>query len=109
MASDELTNLAAALSAARVTPQTPTDAARTGWDLMESVLPAADGVARDDLTLGDIPASSITALEARPLTFLHLHGGGYVIGSPRSHHAFATHLAARTRSRVVVPDYRLAP
>lgn len=40
---------------------------------------------------------------------LHLHGGAYVIGSPRSHRGLAASLSRTSRSAVVLPDYRLAP
>lgn len=40
---------------------------------------------------------------------LYLHGGGYTLGSPRTHRALSSHLAAAARTQVFVPDYRLAP
>ena len=42
-------------------------------------------------------------------TVLFLHGGGYCVGSPRTHRALAAWLARDTGLPVVVPDYRLAP
>ena len=40
---------------------------------------------------------------------LYLHGGGYTLGSPRTHRALASHIAATARCQVLVPEYRLAP
>src|SRR5262245_52715665 len=40
---------------------------------------------------------------------LYLHGGGYSLGSARSHRSLAKRIAFEARARVVVPDYRLAP
>lgn len=40
---------------------------------------------------------------------LYLHGGGYVIGSPRSHRHLAAAIGAAAQARVLLPDYRLAP
>ncbi|MBW3657308.1 MAG: alpha/beta hydrolase [Actinobacteria bacterium] len=40
---------------------------------------------------------------------LHLHGGAYLMGSPRTHRGMASALSRVARARVVVPDYRLAP
>ncbi|MES2227962.1 MAG: alpha/beta hydrolase [Pseudomonadota bacterium] len=40
---------------------------------------------------------------------LYLHGGGYVIGSPRSHRHLAAGIATAGRMRAFVLDYRLAP
>jgi epsilon-lactone hydrolase len=45
----------------------------------------------------------------RERTVLHLHGGGYCVGSPRMARTWAAHLSARAACRVVLPDYRLAP
>jgi len=40
---------------------------------------------------------------------LHLHGGGYVVGSCISHRGLAAWLSASVRVQVVLPEYRLAP
>ncbi len=42
-------------------------------------------------------------------TLLYLHGGGYFFGSPETHRQICARLGLLTRSRVLVPDYRLAP
>jgi epsilon-lactone hydrolase len=39
----------------------------------------------------------------------YLHGGGYTICSPRTHRDLMWRLARATGSRVLVPEYRLAP
>lgn len=39
----------------------------------------------------------------------HLHGGGFTFGSPWSHKALASRMAAETGVPVFLPDYRLAP
>lgn len=40
---------------------------------------------------------------------LYFHGGGYLMGSPRTHAALLAALARRTGARAFLPDYRLAP
>jgi acetyl esterase/lipase len=40
---------------------------------------------------------------------LYLHGGGFTLGSPRTHAALAGHLAQAAGLRAVLPRYRLAP
>jgi len=42
-------------------------------------------------------------------TMIYLHGGGYCIGSPRTHRELAGRLARACDRVCVVPDYRLAP
>ena len=40
---------------------------------------------------------------------LYFHGGGYIIGSPRTHRAMLAHLSRDAAARVLSLDYRLAP
>ncbi|MGY6412441.1 MAG: alpha/beta hydrolase [Alkalilacustris sp.] len=40
---------------------------------------------------------------------LYLHGGAFVMGSPRTHRALAARLAAQAGMAAVLSDYRLAP
>lgn len=40
---------------------------------------------------------------------LYLHGGGYTIGSPRSHRHLAAAIARAAGTSALLPDYRLAP
>lgn len=43
------------------------------------------------------------------LTMVYFHGGGYVIGSLKSHHGFCSLLAGRAGINVIAVDYRCAP
>jgi epsilon-lactone hydrolase len=40
---------------------------------------------------------------------LHLHGGAYVMGSPRTHRGLAAALSRTAHAQVLLPEYRLAP
>jgi acetyl esterase/lipase len=46
---------------------------------------------------------------SRDRVFLLLHGGGYTSGSPRTHRKLAAYLSRSAYSRVLSPEYRLAP
>lgn len=72
--------------------------------------PPPPGLRITPVTLGGGPGEAIE-VEAGvgPNTFLHLHGGGYVMGDPPGSRGFTTALAFATRARVVSLDYRLAP
>lgn len=48
-----------------------------------------------------------TAVDDRVV--LHLHGGAYLMGSPRTHLGMAASLSRTSRSPVMLPHYRLAP
>ncbi|TAJ72775.1 MAG: alpha/beta hydrolase [Phenylobacterium sp.] len=72
--------------------------------------PPPPGLRIAPTVLGGVPAETIEVEEdAKPHLFLHLHGGGYVMGDPGGSRGFTTALALATRARVVSLDYRLAP
>lgn len=63
-----------------------------------------------EITLGGVPTLEITPRDCRSQgVIFYLHGGGYVAGSMRTHRPMMARLAARTGTRVYLPDYRLAP
>lgn len=109
MPSEPLTNLLGLLAAGRVDPEGPVEQARAGYELLGSMMVAADDVAVTDTELAGRPALTATPSEGAHGTVLYLHGGGFTIGSPTSHRALVTHLAAASGARVVALDYRLAP
>jgi len=59
------------------------------------------GVAAEKLTAG-APGSAAEAI-------VHLHGGGYVFGSPTTHRSIGASLAKEAGVSVYMVDYRLAP
>ncbi len=68
------------------------------------------GCFHEPATIGGVKGERITPQGAVPgRVLLYLHGGGYTIGSPRSHRPLAARLAATARTVAVVPDYRLGP
>jgi len=71
-------------------------------------LPADSTV--EPVTAGGVPAEWIVAKgAATDAAVLYLHGGGYVIGSPRSHRHLAAAVARAAGVACLAPDYRLAP
>jgi acetyl esterase/lipase len=67
--------------------------------------------ANEQLELDDDSKKNHPALGAiaRRATILYLHGGGYCIGSHRTHRAVTSHLAHAAGLAVFAADYRLAP
>ncbi|MBT8200246.1 MAG: alpha/beta hydrolase [Acidimicrobiia bacterium] len=64
----------------------------------------------EQIDAGGVPAERLTFSDVEPVRMLlHLHGGGYVVGSPRTHRALVSRLARRISADAVIPDYRLAP
>ena len=73
-------------------------------------LPRPRKVEYVDTSVGGIPAIVATPTEVRPdRHILYIHGGAYVLGSPRSHIAMCARLAKRAAATITVIDYRLAP
>ena len=72
--------------------------------------PLAEDVDVRSGRLGRRPAEILTpAVGDAGTTVLYLHGGGFTTGSPATHRALTTHLAAASGATVHVLDYRLAP
>jgi acetyl esterase/lipase len=68
------------------------------------------GVDIAPIDLAGIPAERHTPRGgATDLALLYLHGGGFMLGSPRSHRPLVAHLTRKLRATAYVPDYRLAP
>lgn len=56
-----------------------------------------------------VPGDWLTPPVAEPGALLYLHGGGYVVGSARTHRSLAARLAVGLSLRALVLDYRRAP
>jgi acetyl esterase/lipase len=59
--------------------------------------------------IGSVRALRVRNDDCSRGTVLHLHGGGYRMGSPDIYVGFASEIAARCSVQVVLPTYRLAP
>src|SRR5882757_2676138 len=88
---------------------------RANFEQLGSAMPVGDGIGHETVTAGDRPAEWTRAagaggVRARPdAAILHFHGGGYVLGSPRTTRTVTAGLARHTGLPVLAPDYRLAP
>lgn len=68
------------------------------------------GTVTEQTELGSIRAERITTAASNPRqALLYLHGGAYLVGSPRTHRAAAAHLSHAAGTVGYVVDYRLAP
>ncbi|MEU7814353.1 alpha/beta hydrolase [Pseudonocardia sp. NPDC049154] len=80
---------------------------RIGFDRMLPD-PPADVVVRE-ATVGGVSGRWIEVPESGPTTLLHMHAGGFMIGSSYSHREMASRIARAAGARVFLLDYRLAP
>ncbi len=99
------------LLTARERPDNPTmEDSRKGFDKLMRVVGGNTPASVREVDAGGVPAELVTADVAEDgAAVLYLHGGGYAIGSPRTHREFARRLSAASRAAILVIDYRLAP
>ena len=89
--------------------QSPLDERRAAMERVDK-LPRPRRVDYEETTVGGVPAIVATPTAHEPeRRILYLHGGGYIMGSPKSHIAMAARLGKRAGAAVTVIDYRLAP
>ena len=83
---------------------------RAQYERAEKVFPTAPDVKVESVTAAGVPAEWLRPPStAAGRVVLYLHGGGYVIGSPRSHRHLAAAIAAASGAGALLVDYRLAP
>ena len=69
-----------------------------------------DDIACEEVGAGGVPSEWVTAPGAdADRIMLYLHGGGYIIGSPRTHRITCARLSREAGVRVLDVGYRLAP
>jgi phosphinothricin tripeptide acetyl hydrolase len=92
-------------------PQTSSLAERRSmYDRAERVFPVPADTVVEPVTVGGRPAEWIRAAGSQSdAALLYLHGGGYAIGSPRSHRHLAAAVARAAGVACLLLDYRLAP
>ena len=83
---------------------------RAQYDRAERVFPTPADVTIDAVEAPERPAEWLRPPGVRAdAAVLYLHGGGYVIGSPRSHRHLAAAIARAAGTAALLIDYRLAP
>lgn len=107
---DEAARLMAKLWAQRAATPAPLAERRALYDGVEKVFRLPSGIEVSPWQHGEVRGELLRPAAADPArALLYLHGGGYGIGSPRSHRHLAAALAEKTGAAVLLPDYRLAP
>ena len=83
---------------------------RAQYERAEKIFPTPPDVKVERVNAPAAPAEWLRPPSAVPgRVVLYLHGGGYVIGSPRSHRHLAAAIAAAAGASALLLDYRLAP
>jgi acetyl esterase/lipase len=83
---------------------------RANMESMTSLMPLPPDVATEPVSVNGVPAEWVSTPDADPdRVVLYLHGGGYVIGSIKTHRDLAGRISRAAGARVLNVDYRLAP
>lgn len=106
--------LAVLVDMLRSAPPVPQDmdiaSRRQRMEELTATAPIPDGVRATPEDAGGVPGEWVEATGASPRgTILYLHGGGYTIGSVRTHRGLVGRLALATGARGLTLDYRLGP
>ena len=111
MASDELKVVLELLRAAPPIPEDATvEQMRAGMEQMTAGAALPEDVKYEATEAAGVPAEWAVAPNAREdRVVLYLHGGGYVIGSVRTHRQLVGDLSRAAEAKVLSLDYRLAP
>ncbi len=75
----------------------------------EMAPPPEPDVKLEQIRAAGVPAEWITAPGAADRVVLYLHGGGYVMGSLKTHRDLMGRISRAAKARVLGLDYRLAP
>lgn len=112
------TSMAAGLSGllkmtfkAAIRPPVSVGTQRLVVDVLSRLMPVARRAAVTLERLAGLPVEVVKPSPENKAAklVLYLHGGGFCVGSPRTHRGLTTRLAAASGMTVFVPDYRRAP
>ena len=110
MASQELGMIIDMLKSRPLEAEVSVAEMRAGIEALASIAPLPDDVTFEPVDAGGLLAEWVTAPGAcRENVILYLHGGGYVIGSIKTHRELAARLSRAAAARVLLIEYRLAP
>ncbi|MGI9431507.1 MAG: alpha/beta hydrolase fold domain-containing protein, partial [Myxococcota bacterium] len=97
-------------SQASVTGATTIEESRAGMEAMTAEAPMPEGAQVESVDAGGVPALDIRMPDSRDdRVVLYLHGGGYVIGSAKTHRSLVARISRESGARCLSLDYRLAP
>ncbi|MFW6075228.1 MAG: alpha/beta hydrolase [Chloroflexota bacterium] len=83
---------------------------RLFFEAVGKQFPEVSGVVIEEIAAGGRPAEVVAPESRTPRgTILYLHGGAFIIGSPRIYRNQSSRIALSSGCRVVTLDYRLAP
>jgi len=93
-----------------LSPKTPLKLQRFCSDAASAIVLGPRGYKTKKQTIARVPTVHIQPQTTQSgLGILYLHGGGYVVGSSKSHTKLAVQIGHAAQAQVWLPEYRLAP
>ncbi|MEE9150167.1 MAG: alpha/beta hydrolase [Candidatus Tectomicrobia bacterium] len=109
-ASPQLDHVISLIRARAATPRHTIDEDRQSYETMMISMPQDGDMQTERVGAGGVPAEWVRAPGAQDdQVMLYVHGGGYVVGSMRTHRAMLSYLSRASGFSVLGLDYRLAP
>lgn len=91
-------------------PKIPVKQHRAAYDEAFGTVLLPNNIDRRPVDAGGVPAELLVPeLAIGGRTILYAHGGGFIAGSPRASRNLCASLAHESASRLLLPEYRLAP
>jgi acetyl esterase/lipase len=110
MANENLERIKQLLASRGRSADMTVEQARAGLESIADIVKPADDVTCEPVDVNGVPGEWIAASNADPQRVVyHLHGGGYTIGSIKSHREMVSRIARAARARALLIEYRLAP
>jgi acetyl esterase/lipase len=108
--SPQLDHVIGLIKARAATPRKTIEEDRLSYETILASMPLEDDIHTERVGAGGVPAEWIWAPGAQDdRVLLYFHGGGYVIGSMRTHRVMLSRIARAAGIKVLGLDYRLAP
>jgi monoterpene epsilon-lactone hydrolase len=108
--SPQLDRVISLIRARATAPRNTLEDDRVSYETMLSAMTLENDITTERVGACGVPAEWIVAPNADHATvMLYLHGGGYVLGSMRTHRVMLAHLARASGCKVLGLEYRLAP
>ncbi|WP_433563188.1 alpha/beta hydrolase fold domain-containing protein [Nocardia sp. CA-151230] len=82
---------------------------RSAFEVMHAQFPIPEGVLLEPVNAGGVPGIQLTPAGDSETIAVYAHGGGFMMGSAYGYRGMAGAITEAGRTRVLVPEYRLAP
>ncbi|MBS0222049.1 MAG: alpha/beta hydrolase [Proteobacteria bacterium] len=110
MASPEFYELVKKLRSRPPEENPPIERLRAGFEALSRQFPPPSNASFETIDAAGVPAEWVSVTKGKQLpVILYFHGGGYCIGSAKTHRDLVARMCIAAEARALSVDYRLAP